>query len=90
MRDRFDESSLKVDIVLKKARIQLDEAYCAITERVNALMLIEGAEDYEAFIRKLDPIISKYVTALAVHAKRTYKKNGKGKNPTKGGSHEQG
>ena len=51
-----------------------------IVDRVNALVLVEGAEDYETFIRKLNPIISKYVTALTIRAKRTYKKKGKGKN----------
>jgi hypothetical protein len=90
MRERFDESSLRVDIVLKKARVQLDEAYYAITELVNALVLVEGAEDYEGFIKKLNPIISKYVTALAMQVGRVSKKRGKGKNSTTGGSHEQG
>jgi hypothetical protein len=90
MRERFDESSLRVDIVLKKARLQLDEAYYAITELVNALVLVEGAGDYEGFIKKLNPIISKYLTALAMQAGRVSKKRGKGKNSTTGGSHEQG
>jgi hypothetical protein len=88
MRERFDESSLKVDIVLRKARAQLDGAYYAIVERIHALVLIEGAADYEAFIKKLNPIISKYVTALAAQAGRVSKKKGKGKNSTTGGSHE--
>jgi len=88
MRDRFDESSLRVDIVLKKARLQLDESYYAITERINAFMLVDEAEDYETFIKKLNPIISKYVTALAVRAKRTYKKKGRGKNSATGGTNE--
>ena len=90
MRERFDESSLRVDIVLKKARVQLDGAYYAIIERINALVLVEGAEDYEGFIKKLNPIISKYVTALAMQAGRVSKRKGKGKNSTTGGSHEQG
>ena len=90
MRERFDESSLRVDIVLKKARLQLDEAYYAITELVNALVLVEGAGDYEGFIKKLNPIISKYLTALAMQAGRVSKRKGKGKNSTTGGSHEQG
>jgi hypothetical protein len=88
MRERFDESSLKVDIVLKKARVQLDEAYYEITELVNALVLVEGAQNYEAFIRKLNPIISKYANALAAHAGRKHGKKGGGKNSTDGGSHE--
>jgi hypothetical protein len=88
MRERFDESSLKVDIVLRKARAQLDGAYYAMVERIHALVLIEGAADYEAFIKKLNPIISKYAIALAAHAGRKHGKKGDGKNPTNGGSHE--
>jgi hypothetical protein len=88
MRERFDESSLKVDIVLKKARVQLDEAYYAIAELINALVLVEGAANYEGFIKKLNPIISKYVIALAAKAGRVSKRKGKGKNSTTGGSHE--
>ena len=88
MRERFDESSLKVDIVLKKARVQLDEAYYAITELINALVLVEGAANYEGFIKKLNPIISKYVIALAAKAGRVSKRKGKGKSSAAGGSHE--
>jgi len=80
MRERFDESSLRIDIVLKKARVQLDGAYYAIIERINALVLIDGAEDYETFIKKLNPIISKYLIALAAQAGRVSKRKGKGKN----------
>ena len=90
MRERFDESSLKVDIVLKKARVQLDEAYYAIAELVYALLLVEKAAGYEAFIKKLNPIISKYAITLAARAGRVSKKRGGGKNSTTGGSHEQG
>jgi hypothetical protein len=79
MRERFDESSLRVDIVLKKARVQLDEAYYAMVERIHALALVEGAADYEAFIKKLNPIISKYAIVQAAHAGKIHGKKGKGK-----------
>ncbi|MDR1829753.1 MAG: DUF6261 family protein, partial [Candidatus Fibromonas sp.] len=36
MRERVAEGSMKVDIVLRNARTQLDEAYYPIVERVNA------------------------------------------------------
>jgi hypothetical protein len=88
MRKRFDESSLRVDIVLKKARAELDKAYYAITERINALMLVEEADNYEQFIKKLNPIISKYLIILAAQVGRVSKRKGKGKNSTTGGSHE--
>jgi hypothetical protein len=88
VRERVDEGSLKVDIVLRKARMQLDEAYYAIVERVNALVVVEGAEDYEPFIRKLNISIAKY-NLLATQASRKPGKRGGGKKSTKGGSHEQ-
>ena len=88
MRERFDESSLRVDIVLKKARVQLDEAYYAMVERIHALVLVEGAADYEGFIKKLNPIVSKYAIVQAAHAGRTSKRKGKGKNSAAGDSHE--
>ena len=60
MKERFDESALKTDIVLKVARTELDKAYRAIAERINALVIVEGAEAYEAFIRTLNVIVKKY------------------------------
>ena len=85
MRERVDEGSLKVDIVLKKARVHLDEAYYSIVERINAFVVIEGAASYEPFIRKMNINISKFSLLMPVR-----KKQGKrgGKNPTNGGSHE--
>ena len=88
MRDRVGEGSLKVDIVLKKARAQLDEAYYAIAERVNAFVVIEGVGDYEPFIKKLNINIAKF-NLLAVQASRRAGKRGDGKNSTTGGSHEE-
>ena len=88
MRDRVGEGSLKVDIVLKKARAQLDEAYYAIAERVNAFVVIEGVGDYEPFIKKLNINIAKF-NLLVVQASRRAGKRGGGKNSTTGGSHEE-
>ena len=80
MRERVDEGSMKVDIALKKARAQLDEAYYAIVERINALVIVEGATDYEPFIRKLNISIAKY-NLLATQASRRPGKKGGGKKP---------
>ena len=87
MRERVDEGSLKVDIVLKKARTHLDESYYAIAERVNAFVVIEGVADYEPFIRKLNINIAKY-NLLAIQASRKPGKRSGGKKPAAGGSHE--
>jgi len=44
----------------KEAMAELDEAYLAIAERINALALIEGAEVYDTFIRELNAVVAKY------------------------------
>jgi hypothetical protein len=88
MRERVDEGSVKVDIVLKKARVHLDEAYYSIVERVNALAVVEGVADYEPFIRKMNINVAKFSLLMPVRKKQG--KKGGGKNPTNGGSHEEG
>ena len=67
MKDRLDEAVLKTDVVLREARALLDEAYHAITTRVNALAEVEGSAEYEQFIRTVNLNIEKYVTALHHH-----------------------
>ena len=60
MRKRFDETAARTDIVLKEARIEVDNAYFAIRERVNALAVVEGLSVYENFIRTFNAVIAKY------------------------------
>jgi hypothetical protein len=60
VKNRFDETAARTDIVLKEARAKLDEAYKTIAERVNALAVVEGVADYEAFIRTLNAVVAKY------------------------------
>jgi hypothetical protein len=60
MKERFDETASKCDIVLKQARIELDEAYIAIAGRINALMVVDGEEAYEKFVKTLNAVIEKY------------------------------
>ncbi|GBU24886.1 hypothetical protein R83H12_01521 [Fibrobacteria bacterium R8-3-H12] len=67
VKDRFDETAGKTDIVLKEERMRLDESYRAITERINALAIVEGAESYEPFIKTLNAVISKYTATLHHH-----------------------
>ena len=60
MRERFDETAARTDIVLKEARTEVDNAYFAIRERVNALAVVEGLSVYESFIRTFNAVIAKY------------------------------
>ena len=71
MRERFDETAGRTDIVLKEARSEVDQSYFSIREKINALVIVEGVASYENFIRTLNAVIAKY-TAL------TKPKGGKG------------
>jgi len=85
MRERVDEGSLKVDIVLKKARTHLDNAYYSIADLINALVLVEGAANYESFIKKLNLNIAKYNLLATQNSRKPGKGKGKGKKEEKEG-----
>jgi len=60
VKERFDETTARTDIVLKDARAEVDAAYYAMCERLNALVLVEGVAAYEPFIRSLNTVIAKF------------------------------
>ena len=64
MKDRFYESAAKSDIVLREARVKLDEVYRETVKRIHAYALIEGAADYEQFIKTFNVIIAKYTAQM--------------------------
>ena len=74
IKDRYEESALKTDLVLKQVRQQVDGQYRLIIERINALVTIEGAEAYTEFIRYLNTIIARYTTTVAQRAGKAKKK----------------
>ena len=72
--ERYNEEDQKTDIVLKKARANVDEAYNNIAKRIEALCLInEDAIVYRNFINKLNLIIHKYKNTLAQRTGRAKK-----------------
>jgi hypothetical protein len=60
VKERFDETASRTDIVLKKARAELDEAYRVIVELIDALAIVKGEANYEPFARTLNAVIAKY------------------------------
>jgi hypothetical protein len=76
MKERFDETASKCDIVLREARTELDQSYFAIRERINALAIVEGDADYENFIRTLNAVIAKYTAILNMRLGKRGKKEG--------------
>jgi len=64
MRERFDETAARIDTVLREARVELDAAYFAIRERLNALVVVEGEAVYESFVRTFNAVIAKYAALV--------------------------
>ena len=73
MRDRYDETAMKTDLVLKQVRVKIDEAYRAIVERINAAIVLNGEEPYREFVATLNAVIKRYEDIVAQRAGR--KKN---------------
>ena len=74
VKERFDEAAAKTDVVVKTARVELDAAYDAIVERINAFTVIEGGALYERFAKTLNTIISKYTAILNARLGRKHHK----------------
>ena len=58
--DRAEEYSTRVKGALKKARAETDDAYRALVEKINALIVIEGETDYQDFVKLLNTEIDRY------------------------------
>jgi hypothetical protein len=76
VKERFDETAARTDIVLKTARAELDAAYFAIRERLNALIVVEGEAAYEAFVKTLNAVIAKYAVKHHHHRPATGQQEG--------------
>jgi len=84
VKERFDEAAAKSHVVVRTARRELDAAYDTIVERINALAVVEGVEQYETFIQTLNTIIAKYTAILHARLGRKHHK------PEDGGGSEGG
>jgi len=60
--ERYTAEAAKDPLKMKDARRQLDEAYREVTRLLDALVLVNGTEAYEAFIKELNKRIEKYTT----------------------------
>jgi transcription elongation GreA/GreB family factor len=64
MKNRFDETASKSDIVVKEARAELDKAYRTIAEKIDALVIVDGVNMYENFIRTWNAVVEKYTNSM--------------------------
>jgi len=68
LKERFDEAAARKNIVLRTARGELDEAYRAVAERINAFAVIDGVAAYESFIKIFNVVIARYAAKRRRHS----------------------
>jgi hypothetical protein len=72
---RYDEKDGKTHLRMIEVRKEIDTAYHTFTEKINALIIVNGEGPYADFVNKLNLHIDSYTTNLAL-------RNGKGKKGT--------
>lgn len=73
LQERYSEEAGKSHLIMKEVRNQIDEAYRTITERIGALMIVNGEEAYAGFVNELNQRVEKYNTILAQREGRNAK-----------------
>ncbi|MFV0270057.1 MAG: DUF6261 family protein, partial [Draconibacterium sp.] len=58
--ERYTEEADKNPLKMKEARKQIDAAYRDLTNLIDALVLVNGPEAYEGFIKELNKRVEKY------------------------------
>lgn len=73
VKDRYTEAIERPKQKSQVARKQVDSAYRELVKRINALIIVNGAANYEAFVNELNERISKYKLMLAQRKGRNSK-----------------
>ena len=63
--DQYDEKESNTVLPMKEIRALVDDAYNTITERLNALVIVEGEAAYAGIVTKLNLRIDSYNNTLA-------------------------
>lgn len=72
-KSRYTEKSDLPMIRMKEARVATDTAYRALTERINALIVINGEGGYTSFVNELNKRVEAYSNTLAQRKGRNAK-----------------
>ncbi|MDR2882312.1 MAG: DUF6261 family protein [Alistipes sp.] len=71
---RADEEAERTKLVLRTVRLEVDEAYRILVERVDALAVVDGGAVYDTFISRLNEIVVRTRDIAAQQAGRREKK----------------
>lgn len=75
MNKRYSSDSERTQLKMKEVRIEIDAAYRAITYRIEALIIVNGPENFTPFVNELNVRIEKYNNNLAQRKGRNAKNN---------------
>ncbi len=73
MDERYSNDAGKTQLKMKEVRKEVDAAYHTITDRINALAIVNGVETYEPFMKELNKRVEKYNNTLAQRKGRNAK-----------------
>lgn len=73
MKSRYTEEASKTEYRMKQVRVAIDAAYRGIAERLDALMLVNGSDNYLPFVNELNTRVDKYKLIIAQRKGRNAK-----------------
>lgn len=75
MQERYSEEAGKPQYNMKTARTEIDAIYRTITQRIDALIIVNGPEAYTDFVNGLNERIERYNNTLARREGRNQKED---------------
>ncbi|NOR74983.1 MAG: hypothetical protein GQ525_07470 [Draconibacterium sp.] len=73
MDERYSDDAGKTQLKMKDVRKEIDEAYTTITDRIDALGIVNGTETYAPFVKELNKRVEKFNNTLAIRKGRNGK-----------------
>lgn len=74
-KERYTEEAGKTQLKMKNVRSGIDVSYHTITDRINALIIVNGETTYKEFVNELNQRIEKYNLVLAQRKGRNAKED---------------
>ena len=60
MKNRYTEEAAKTELRMRQVRVDVDNSYRDLVNRIDALVLINGSSGYEEFIREMNARIERF------------------------------
>ena len=70
MKERFSDDAQKTTLKMKQVRTEIDKVYRTIIEKINALIIVNGSQTYEGFVREMNERIDKYQNIASIRKGR--------------------